>query len=69
MLDHAPPLSNHELCHTSLNGLKDVLYVEVMLDRLEALLCTVRVFSFRQKFALEDAIGSHSCSLEALAGV
>jgi hypothetical protein len=29
--------------------------------------CTVRVF--RQKFTLEDAIGSHACSLEALAGV
>jgi hypothetical protein len=28
---------------------------------------TVRVF--RQKFTLEDAIGSHACSLEALAGV
>jgi hypothetical protein len=26
-------------------------------------LCTVRVF--RQKFTLEDAIGSHACSLEA----
>jgi hypothetical protein len=26
--------------------------------------CTVRVF--RQDFALEDAIGSHACSLEAL---
>jgi hypothetical protein len=29
--------------------------------------CTVRVF--RQKFTLEDAIGAHACSLEALAGV
>jgi hypothetical protein len=28
---------------------------------------TVRVF--RQKFTLEDAIGSHACSLEALACV
>jgi hypothetical protein len=26
-------------------------------------MCTVRVF--RQKFTLEDAIGSHACSLEA----
>jgi hypothetical protein len=25
--------------------------------------------SFRQKFTLEDAIGSHACLLEALAGV
>jgi hypothetical protein len=25
----------------------------------------VRFFCFRQKFALEDAIGSHACSLEA----
>jgi hypothetical protein len=24
---------------------------------------------FRQNFTLEDAIGSHACSLEALAGV
>jgi hypothetical protein len=30
-------------------------------------LCTVRVF--RLEFTLEDAIGSHACSLEALAGV
>jgi len=29
--------------------------------------CTVRVF--RLGFALEDAIGSHACSFEALAGV
>jgi acyl-CoA hydrolase len=29
--------------------------------------CTVRVF--RQKSSLEDAIGSHACSLEALACV
>jgi hypothetical protein len=31
------------------------------------IMCTVRVF--RQKFTLEDAIGSHACSLEALASV
>jgi hypothetical protein len=28
-----------------------------------------KVRAFRQKFTLEDAIGSHACSLEALAGV
>jgi hypothetical protein len=29
----------------------------------------VRLFGFRQKFSLEDAIGSHACSVEALASV
>jgi hypothetical protein len=32
--------------------------------RARGVLCTVRVF--RQKFPLEDAIGSHACSLDAL---
>jgi hypothetical protein len=36
-------------------------------DCLDGTDCTVRVF--RQQFTLEDAIGSHTCSLEALAGV
>jgi hypothetical protein len=46
-----------------------IIYVEMLKDtdaiiRIEMAICTVRVF--RQKLTIEDPIGSHACSLEAL---
>jgi hypothetical protein len=54
--------TNHELCHTLLNGLNMIPFSRHRI-RMSSGSGTVRVS--RQKFTLEDAIGSHTCSLEA----
>ena len=47
-----------------------LLQMAALQQRSFALLGTRRTVPvFRQKVTLEDAIGSHTCSLEALAGV
>jgi hypothetical protein len=61
--------ANLELCHIPLNELKAVGPVVTAGGRLHTLPLSASagtVRTFRRTFTLEDAIGSHACSLEAL---
>jgi hypothetical protein len=59
-----------DLCRTPLNELKvPDLLSSVVVSKQGNGDMAVYGARFRQKFTLEDAIGSHACSLEALACV
>jgi hypothetical protein len=58
--------TNQELCHTPLSDLKaNHPCIATTTHRTDRCRTTGTVLVFRQGFALEDVIGSHTCSLEA----